>query len=256
LKYFAIRFIAPLARKHGWKRFCEIGASGGETCDELLKLPLDAYAIIDPCFDKDLEAKYRADRRVTVFRMNSLDALTPPEVLRATAPFDCMIIDGDHNWYSVFNELRLIHEHGLLRPGGFIFLHDVGRPWGRRDLYYQPATIPAEFRHPYAPRAVVDDRQEPGEAQEEGAGIEEAAAEGGPRNGVLTAIEDFLAEHPESYRFFKIDYQFGFGVMQRRTPGVGSALDFFLLRINGWVYATSRRLANPVIRAFNKPHGR
>jgi SAM-dependent methyltransferase len=256
LKYFVIRFIAPLARKRGWRSFCEIGASSGESTDELLKLPLDAYKIIDPCFDQDLPAKYRADRRVTVFRMNSLEALTPPELLRAAAPFDCILIDGDHNWYTVFNELRLIHEHGLLRPGGIIFLHDVSRPWGRRDMYYQPDTIPAEFRQPHAPHALTDSQRQPGEAQEKNAGTEEAAVEGGPRNGVLTAIEDFLAEQPEAYRFFRIDYQYGFGVIERRTPGVGSTLIFSSLRIKGWVYAKSRRMANPVRRTLRKLRGR
>lgn len=255
MKYFAIRFIAPLARKYGWKKFCEIGASGGESSDELLKLPLDAYTIIDPCLDQDLQAKYRADRRVTVFRMNSLDALALPELLRTAAPFDCMLIDGDHNWYTVFNELRLINEHGLLRPGGFIFLHDVGRPWGRRDMYYQPETIPAEFRHPCASQTLVDGRQEFGEAREKNARIEQAVAEGGPRNGVLTAIEDFLAKQPASYRFFNIEYQYGFGVMQRRAPGVGSALNFCSIRLQGWLYAMSRRLTNPVRRVLNKLRG-
>ena len=256
MKYFVIGFIAPLARRYGWKSFCEIGASGGESSDELLKLPLAAYTIIDPCFDKDLQAKYRADRRVTVFRMNSLDALTPPGLLRAAAPFDCMLIDGDHNWYTVFHELRLIHEHGLLRPGGFVFLHDVGRPWGRRDMYYQPETIPAEFRQPYASQALANDLLKPGGAQETNAGIEQAMAEGGPRNGVLTAVEDFLSQQPEAYRFFRIEYQYGFGVIQRRTPGLRSMLIFSSLRIRGWVYAFSRRLANPIRRALRKLRGR
>lgn len=166
MKYFVIRFIAPLARKHGWKTCCEIGASTGESTDELLKLPLTAYTIIDPCFDKDLPAKYRADHRVTVFRMNSLDALTPPELLRSAAPFDCILIDGDHNWYTVFNELHLIHEHGLLRSGGLIFLHDVCYPFARRDLYYQPGTIPAEFHHPYVPQTSANGQRPLGEAQE------------------------------------------------------------------------------------------
>jgi hypothetical protein len=256
LKYFVIRYIAPLARRYRWKTFCEIGASSGDSTDELLKLPLVAYAIIDPCFDKDLQAKYHADRRVTVFRMNSLDALTPPDLLRTAAPFDCILIDGDHNWYTVFNELRLVREHGLLRPGGIIFLHDVGRPYARRDLYYQPDTIPAEFRHPYAPQALMDSQLQLGGAQEKNAKTEEAMEEGGPRNGVLTAIEDFLAQQPEAYRFFRIKYQYGLGVIQHRTPGVRSMLIFTSLRINGWVYANSRRLANPVRRAFRKLRGR
>ena len=242
MKYFVIRYIAPFARRWGWKTFCEIGASFGVSTDELLKLPRVAYTIIDPCFDEDLEAKYHGDRRVTVFRMNSLDALASPDLLRTAAPFDCILIDGDHNWYTVFNELRLIREHGLLRPGGVIFLHDVGHPWARRDLYYQPDTIPAEFRHPYASQALMDSQLQLGEAQEKKAKTEEALEEGGPRNGVLTAIEDFLRQQPGAYRFFRIEYQYGLGVIQHRTPGVRSMLIFFSLCVNGWVYANSRQL--------------
>ena len=31
-----------------------------------------------------------------------------------------------------------------------LVLHDVLWPYGRRDLYYAPERIPAEFRQPYA----------------------------------------------------------------------------------------------------------
>lgn len=250
MKYFAIRLIAPFARKHRWRSFCEIGASNGETTDELLKLPLSSYTIIDPCFDEDLPAKYRADPRVAVFRMNSLDALTPPELLRSAAPFDCMLIDGDHNWYTVFNELSLIHEHGLLRPGSFIFLHDVNPPWARRDLYYQPKTIPAEFRHPYASRVPENGKHPQERVRENGLGIEIALDEGGSRNGVLTAIEDFLAKHPGSYRFFRIETQFGLGVIQHVVPGAPSMLIYSSLFIKSWVYANIRRLAYPMKQAL------
>jgi predicted O-methyltransferase YrrM len=127
----------PLARKRGWKSFCEIGASFGLTSDEILKVPDISYTIIDPCLDADLALKYAGDARVAVKQSNSLDALP-----NLDGAYDCILIDGDHNWYTVFNELRLIRERGLLRRGGMIFFHDVERPYGRRDMYYQPDTIP------------------------------------------------------------------------------------------------------------------
>ncbi len=34
-------------------------------------------------------------------------------------------------------------------PLPVLILHDVGWPYGRRDLYYTPETIPEEFRQPY-----------------------------------------------------------------------------------------------------------
>ncbi len=63
-----------------------------------------------------------------------------------------MFLDGDHNWYTVFHELRLIEEHCQRNERLFplVLLHDLGWPYGRRDLYYNPETIPAEYRQPYA----------------------------------------------------------------------------------------------------------
>ena len=34
------------------------------------------------------------------------------------------------------------------------FLHDVGWPYGRRDLYYAPERIPEEFRQPWAQKGL------------------------------------------------------------------------------------------------------
>ena len=47
---------------------------------------------------------------------------------------DAVIIDGDHNWYSVYNELKLLARQ--VEKGGpfpLSFVHDVGWPYGRRD---------------------------------------------------------------------------------------------------------------------------
>jgi hypothetical protein len=69
-----------------------------------------------------------------------------------------------------------------------------------------------------------------------------ATHEGGPRNGVLTAIEDFLALHPGEYRFFWIRYQWGLGVLQLRS-GRGSWGPFLALRAKALVHSPASRLA-------------
>jgi hypothetical protein len=143
-----------------------------------------------------------ADSRVHVVKSNSIDALASGERIGPASGFDCILIDGDHNWYTVFNELRLIRELPLVRPGGFIFLHDVGWPYGRRDLYYQPDTIPAEFRHPFAQKGMIRGQSELAEVGGFNSHYNNALREGGPKNGVLASIEDFLAQHPQDYRFF------------------------------------------------------
>lgn len=78
---------------------------------------------------------------------------------------DFCFLDGDHNYYTIFNELRLIHTQA--RSGMIILVHDIANPkCARVDYYYDENTIPPEYRH-------------------------------GPRQGILTAIEHFLSIYPE-----------------------------------------------------------
>lgn len=226
MQVFSHYFVLPLARRLNWRSFCEIGAQYGKNVDEILSQPLDNYTVIDPCIDEDLHTKYANDPRVRVLRSNSLDALASGGPIPDGSAFDCILIDGDHNWYTVFNELRLLHERSLLRPGGYVFLHDVGWPYGRRDLYYQPKSIPAEFRRPYAKKGMARGESALLESGGTNAEFMNALEEGGPRNGVLTAVEDFLAAHPVQYRFCQVRYQCGFGILQRRSKALGSHLSF------------------------------
>ncbi len=197
-----------------------------------------------------VQVKYACDSRVHVIKSNSLDALASSGPISPTSQFDCVLIDGDHNWYTVFSELRLIHERGLLRPGGFIFLHDVDWPYGRRDLYYQPETIPAEFRHPFAQKGIIRGQSSLAEVGGFNSHFMNAWQEGGPKNGVLTAIEDFIAQHPNDYRFFRIRYQWGLGVLQLRSGRPLSGLSFHVLRAKASVYAPVSRLARSIKFAF------
>ena len=54
------------------------------------------------------------------------------DVLPTLGPIDAALIDGDHNWYTVVNELRLLAEgarrHGTGLP--VLVLHDVCGPTG------------------------------------------------------------------------------------------------------------------------------
>jgi hypothetical protein len=133
---------------------------------------------------------------------------------------DAWLVDGDHNWYTVIHELRQIET--ISRRAGkpvLCFLHDIAWPAARRDMYYAPEQIPAEFRHPHS----FDGGATPdGPLLRHGRGFRGmgqfalALAEGGPRNGVLTAIDDFLAEAyrgGREYGFAEIPAVFGLGVL-------------------------------------------
>jgi hypothetical protein len=144
----------------------------------------------------------------------SLDAL--PHL----ADIDAWVIDGDHNYYTVRSELALVDE--LSRRDGkplLAILHDVSWPCARRDMYYAPDRIPAAHRHPYSYTAGVtlDDAGCLINRGMRGMGQFAWALEaGGPKNGVLTAVEDFVAEADSAERplvFAHIPAVFGLGVV-------------------------------------------
>jgi predicted O-methyltransferase YrrM len=243
MKKFVKYFIIPLAQKRGWESFCEIGASTGVSSDEMLKLPEITYTILDPCLDEDLQLKYAGDARVTVHKSNSLDALPHLEGV-----FDCIFIDGDHNWYTVWNELRLIRERGLLAPGGMIFFHDVGWPYGRRDMYYQPESIPPEDQQPHELKGVVRGKNQLAEGAGTNRIFYNAVHRGGPKNGVLTAIEDFVAKYPADYSFCRIRAQYGLGILQYRRKLRSEDIGFFLLRLSAWRHSIFGPLKSSPVR--------
>ena len=189
---FFKRILRPYILDNKYKNICEIGAAVGRSTDKLLDIGYVAVSIIDPCLEEDLEFKYKKIERVRVYRGLSLQVL--PKMFEG---FDCILIDGDHNWYTVFGELKYIEENELIKEGGTIFLHDVAGPFGRRDMYYIPESIPPTFRHPFDKKGI-------------------ATIEGGLKNGVLTAVEDFLKLHKKKYMFFMIKPQHGLGMLVKK----------------------------------------
>lgn len=216
MRFFTNRLIKPYILESGYRSLCEIGTQRGDNTDEFLQVAPIVINIIDPCLDADLCEKYRDNDRVQVHKGISLDILP-----RISGQFDCILIDGDHNWYTVYNELRTIEERGLLKPEGTIFLHDVCWPYGRRDMYYQPELIPKEFTQPCKQQSLVRGQSEP-PSWNKHAETFSAVHEGGERNGVLTAIEDFLKEHRGEYKFFYSEEEHGLGVLLKTTSKIGN----------------------------------
>jgi hypothetical protein len=213
MQFFTDDVILPYLRECGYRKLCEIGAQSGGNTDKLLGCGADRITVIDPCFDADLEEKYRNNPKISVHRGRSLDVL--PGLMDS---FDCILIDGDHNWYTVFNELVLIARMGLLKAGGLILLHDVAWPYARRDMYYDPPSIPASFRHPYARKGIAYNQSELLDTGGVNAWLNNACFEGGPQNGVLTAVEDVLIQMPETFSFFSLEQEFGLGFLFKGSP--------------------------------------
>ena len=222
--------IAPIFDAVRPRRVVEIGALRGENTVQLLERlgpEADLHVIDpDPQFDpseheRDFPGRYHFHRALSL------------DVLGDLPPMDVALVDGDHNWYTVYNELRALAAvaagAGELLP--VLILHDVCWPYGRRDLYYAPETIPAEHRQPYAQRGI---RRGVSELSPGPGGLNptmyNATHEGGPRNGVMTGLDDFVAEHPEPLRVLVLPIYFGLAIAveQRRLeaqPELAAVLD-------------------------------
>jgi hypothetical protein len=244
MKFFADTIIKPYIIESGYRRICEIGASFGENTDTLLGIESVAIDIIDPCLDADLGKKYQHDKRIQVHKDMSLNVLR-----EMSGQFDCILIDGDHNWYTVYNELRMIDERGLIKEGGTIFFHDVCWPYARRDMYYRPELIPPEFIHPYDRAGIVYGKSKLSNVSIANASLCNAIYEGGPRNGVLTAVEDFLKENRGKYKFFRFEEEYGLGVLLKTVSTIANVtFNRYLLKAKSRI--PLRRLKNVASHKF------
>jgi len=128
--------------------------------------------------------------------------------------YDVILVDGDHNWYTVSNELKII-EKSFKNKNKFplIFLHDVGWPYGRRDLYYNPENIPEFYRQPYKKLGLYP--CETGLKNEGGlnSNFNNSIYENNLNNGVLTAVEDFIDNSELEFSYIQVDAFFGLGIL-------------------------------------------
>src|SRR5262245_55626806 len=189
------------------RRVIEIGAYRGEFTAALLDWAGSAGAsitAIEPDPPPELLELLEGSPELELVREPSLEAL--PRL----GPAQAVVIDGDHNYYTVREELRAIERAGA-DPVPLLILHDVCWPHARRDTYYAPERIPERERQPLARDAFVA----PGEPGVASAGLRfdwAAAREGGARNGVLTAVEDFI-EGRDELRLAVVPAVFGLGLV-------------------------------------------
>lgn len=222
--------IEPAIRAADARRVVEIGALRGDTTTRMLEsLGPDAeFHVIDPVPDFDpSEHEKRFPGRYIFHRDISHN------VLPQLPPMDVALIDGDHNWHTVYNELKLLAEvaRAAGEPLPLLIMHDVCWPYGRRDLYYAPERVPTEQRQPYDQLGL-----RPGRAALLPKGglnptLAHAVTEGGPRNGVMTALDDFAAEYDRPLRRVLLPIYFGLVIVAeyeqlQRHPNLVEVLDW------------------------------
>jgi cephalosporin hydroxylase len=135
--------------------------------------------------------------------------------LSTLPPMDAALIDGDHNWYTVYNELKLLAKtaRDAGAPLPVMIMHDVLWPYGRRDLYYAPEQIPEEYRQPYGELGMYRGKAELAYHGGVNPKMHNAGMEGGPRNGVMTGLDDFVAEHDKPVRRVLLPIYFGLAIV-------------------------------------------
>jgi hypothetical protein len=186
----------------------EVGAYAGDLTQLLVDWGADSGArvwAIDPFPQQSLVELEGHCHNLELVRETSLEALP-----RIALP-EAVIIDGDHNYYTVSEELRLVASRASGARLPLLLFHDVCWPHGRRDDYFAAELIPEEHRQPVAEGGGLF----PGVSGIRSDGLPyrgSAAREGGPRNGVLTAVEDFVARR-EGLRLAIVPIFFGLGVV-------------------------------------------
>ena len=216
----------PCLDAAGARSVVEIGAYAGDFTRVLVTWAAASGArvsAIDPAPQPGLEA-LGEHAELELIRATSLEAL------REIPLPDAVVIDGDHNYFTVHEELRLIGERAPGAELPLLLFHDVCWPHGRRDDYFDADAIPADARQPVAGEQGGLYPGDPGLRPDGLPYPRSAAREGGPRNGVLTAVEDFVAGR-DGVRLAVVPVFFGLGVAWHReapwSDAVARILDPF-----------------------------
>ena len=139
-----------------------------------------------------INAILKYDAQFTQINTNDSECISenPIDALQKLENYDAIFIDDDSNWYTLFNELNIIAKTNKEFP--IVFICNNNFPNKRRDSYSNPNIIPDNFRQKYCKELPVYFNNEKIIIND---GFFHACEENTPKNGVLTAIEDFLNEN-------------------------------------------------------------
>ena len=107
------------------------------------------------------------EQQMFLLQQNSLETL--PKLIEQGMKFDLILIDGDHNYHTVSNEL--LHLEALTHPHSLVVIDDYEGRWADRDLWY-------------AQRPDYKDVK----------GVTEPVS--GEKHGVKLAVDEYLTAHP------------------------------------------------------------
>lgn len=203
--------IVPMLSMVNARRICEIGASAGthsKVLADTMRQQGGRLISIDPRPQTSYLDWLAKNKDVAAHIPDYSLAAIP-----AIGKVDAWFLDGDHNWYTVYHELLCIEsEAAKHRYAPLIFLHDMNWPCARRDMYYDPSRIPAEYLQPHSAEISIT-LDNPGIVKDGFRGGTWAMTEGGPRNGILTALEDFVKQSKSTYHWIHVPAVLGLGIL-------------------------------------------
>ncbi|WP_406535128.1 hypothetical protein [Methanobrevibacter sp.] len=172
--YYELDIIPIILNRFKVKNIIISGTSDKETIKQILEYcntSSSSYIAIDSLDDSDED----------IIKEHTLD------VLPYFNDYEAIFLNDDPNWYTIYNELKIIKQNNAEFP--LVFIGNNIFPHKRRDSYIDPNIIPEEFVNDCSQyfnykNILIED------------GFFHAIDENTPKNGVLTAIEDFISENP------------------------------------------------------------
>lgn len=216
---FWIDIVKPLLCKLNAKHLLEIGAETGEHTRLLLEYcsGYDAnLTIIEPVIRPELRDIIVNLDYIKLFAGKSQTVL--PEI---NFSVDAVFLEGDLNYCAVHHDLLEIEKISRRQsiPFPIVFARSLSWPYARRDMYYDPKGMPAECRHDYDRMGITpwSPRLHEGMINFPYAN---AKKEGGYKNGVRTAIEDFVKDSELKLRLFTLPVNYGLGIIYTENSQV------------------------------------
>jgi hypothetical protein len=163
-----------------------------------------------------LDASFQAEDLLSAYgkRLRLYESPRQAGLPEELTDIDLAVLNGEPNWFTTFHQLKALEQRSVENGNAFpvVLIHNVRWPYGRRDMYPDPERIPDEFRQPYERRGLV-----PGSSKLVSDGMFadrcHAVAEHGPRNGVRTAVDDFIADSYRRWRFVDLPGLSGIGIL-------------------------------------------
>ena len=173
-------------------------------------------------------------------------------VLNKYTDYDAIFINDDPNWFTVYNELNIIKENTNEFP--LVFICNNVFPNKKRDSYINPKIIPEEYLNEYSEELPLNDKIIIYD------NLYHAKDEFTSRNGVLTAIEDFLKEN-KSIGIMNIKLLNGITILyplnsisQIRLSGLSEEIQKYSLEIDNISDSIiENQILSEYITKFNSP---